>query len=299
MEQFQVAISSGEILKGCFWPKENAKGNLTIQTGMNEHASRYDEFARYFNEQGFNVYCLDSFGQGENAESVEDLEKWPEHGFFKNVEGIAKMIEKAKENGLPTTHMGHSMGSFMTQYLIEKYPLITDKIIICGSNGGQGLLMSAAKLLAKITVGKKKWDKPAKFMNNLGLGPYTKAIKDRKTDLDWLSYNEENVQKYVADPYCGATNTGGFWRGFTEGMAVIWKKKNLKNISLDQKILIIAGAEDPVGQNGKGPKWLEKTYKSLGVKDVTLILYENMRHEIHNENGKEVVLEDILAFLEK
>lgn len=299
MEQFSVIISTGETLKGCYWPAPEAKANLTIITGMQEYAARYDSFAQFFNSKGINVWCLDAFGQGSNVEKVEDLQKWPEDAFKKNVEAISKMVKLAKANGLPTTHMGHSMGSFMTQSLMEHYPGLPEKTILCGSNGGQKGLMKMAKVLSGILVSKKKWDLPNKTMTNLGLGGYSKAIKDRKTDLDWLSYDEENVQKYIADPYCGAPNTGGFWKEFLKGMATIWEKKNLEKVAKDQKVLIIGGAEDPVGQNGKGLEWLEKTYKGLGVEDVTLIIYPHMRHEIHNEIGKEKVLEDILAFIER
>ena len=296
-EQFMVTLQDGTILKGWHWEKENATHNFTLITGMDEYAFRYDRLARFLNDNGINVYVLDALGQGLNAESVEKQELWPEDGFAKNVEAIHLMIELAKTNGLPTTHMGHSMGSFLTQSLMQKYPKDADKIILCGSNGGQGFLMKAGYLMAKMKVNKKNWDKECPMLQNLGLGGYTKAIKDRKTDLDWLSYNEENVKTYIEDPYCGAKNSGCFWREFLKGMSSLWNKKNLKKMSKDEVILITAGEEDPVGQNGKGPKWLEKTYKGLGIENVTLKLYPSMRHEIHNEKDYLTVYNDWLNFI--
>ena len=297
MEEFSVL--KDEPLKGRFWPAKKPVANLTIITGMDEHALRYAPLAAYLNESGINVWCLDAYGQGLNVDSPEKLEIWPDDGFFKNVDGIAEMIKLAKSNGLPTTHMGHSMGSFMTQSLIERYPGLVEKVILCGSNGGQKGLMDVAHVLAKILVTKKNRDLPNKTMDSLGLGGYVKAIKDRKTDFDWLSYNEENVATYIADPYCGHPNTGGFWVAFTAGMKTIWAKKNLAKVSKDQKILLIAGEEDPVGQNGKGVRWLEKTYKQQGIKDVTMILYPHMRHEILNEIGKEKPYADVKEFILK
>ena len=120
-----------------------------------------------------------------------------------------------------------------------------------------------------------------------------------RLNVRYFSYNEENVQKYIADPYCGHFNTGGFWREFLKEMAHLWDGKNMKKVSPEEKIFIIAGEEDPVGQNGKGPKWLEKKYKALGVKDVTLKLYPHARHEIHNEDIRETVYQDILDFILK
>lgn len=298
-KEFEIVLSSGEKMKGFAMPVENPVAVLNLQTGMAEYAKRYAGFGNWLNERKVSLYVLDAFGQGLNSPNPDDQGKWPVDAFAKNVEGIHLMNEMSRVKGIPLATMGHSMGSFMTQSLIQRYPHNTDKVIICGSNGGQGFLMKMGNLIAKMKVNKKNWDLECPMLQNLGLGGYSKAIKDRKTDLDWLSYNEENVQKYIADPYCGHYNTGGFWHEFLKEMAHLWDAKNMKKVSKDEKILIIAGEEDPVGQNGKGPKWLEKKYKALGVEDVTLKLYPHARHEIHNEDIWETVYQDILDFILK
>lgn len=294
---FSVKVSSGEEVKGHYWAAEKPIANLNIQTGMCETSIRYAPFAEFLNQHGINVWVLDAFGQGLNAPTVDDLQKWPKDGFSKNVEAIHLMNELAKQNGLPLTTMGHSMGSFMTQSLLQRYPHYTDKVIICGSNGGQGFLMKMGYLMAKIKVNEKNWDKESPMLQNLSIGAYEKSVKDRKTDCDWLSYNEENVQTYIADPYCGHKNTGGFWKEFLRGMSTLWDKKNLKKMSKDENILIVAGQDDAVGQNGRGPKWLEKTYKGLGIEKVSLRLYKHMRHEILCETDKQQVFDDLCAFI--
>ena len=40
-------------------------------------------------------------------------------------------------------------------------------------------------------------------------------------------------------------------------------------------------------------------YKELGIKSVQLKLYDQMRHEVLHEKGKEDVYAKILAFLQK
>jgi alpha-beta hydrolase superfamily lysophospholipase len=40
-------------------------------------------------------------------------------------------------------------------------------------------------------------------------------------------------------------------------------------------------------------------YQKLGMKDVTLVIYPNMRHEIHNEKEHMKVYEQISEFLNK
>ena len=295
--KFSVTLNTGETLSGYLWEAASPKQTLCVMTGMNEYALRYAPFAEFMNQHSVSVRVLDAFGQGLNAESVERQQIWPEQAFAKHVDAIRLMLKEASKNGQPVFVMGHSMGSFMVQSLIERYPECADGVIICGSNGGQNTLMQAACRLASVLVTKKNREKPSPVLQNAGLGAYTKAIKDRVTDLDWLSYDRENVRKYIEDPWCGHENTGGFWLEFLKGMATIWTKKSLEGISGKEKIFIIAGADDPVGQNGKGPKWLFDTYKKLGVHDVSLKIYPKMRHEILREADGETVMKDILAFI--
>ena len=296
-EKFEVKTKNGDVLKGWHWPCPDAVVNLTIITGMNEYAMRYDEFAKWMNAHEVNVWCLDACGQGRNAESELLLERWPENGFDRNVDGIYEMIRMASRNGLPTYHLGHSMGSFMTQSLMERYPLCADGIILCGSNGGQAALMKTGFNLSKILVRDSNWYKENRTLQNMGMGGFAKAVKDRETDFDWLSYNKENVQSYIDDPWCGHWNTGGFWKEFMRGMSKIWQNREMEKMSRREKILIISGEDDPVGRMGKGPVWLWKKYRNMGLNRTVLKLYPRMRHEILNETGKEIVYRDILRFI--
>ncbi|MDO5133292.1 MAG: alpha/beta hydrolase [Eubacteriales bacterium] len=297
MEQFCVKASPSEELRGWYWPAEAPRANLTVITGMDEYAARYDAFARWMNEREINVWVLDAFGQGLNAESAERQELWPKDAFRKTLRAIHGMNRLARQNGLQTVQMGHSMGSFLTQALIEKYPHYTDKVILCGSNGGQDALMKTGYALSRLLVNDRNRDEPSSVLQSMGLGSYARSVKGRKTDFDWLSVNEENVQDYIRDPYCGQINSGGFWREFLRGMAQIWDRRSLRHISEQERILIISGADDPVGRMGKGPQWLYDKYRELGVQDVSLRLYEGMRHEILHETDREKVFTDILAFI--
>lgn len=298
METFEVVLPSGKSLKGTSWVKEGSTRNLVMHTGMNEYSARYDRFALYLNEQGIDVHILDAEGQGKNVSSPEEQEKWTVGAFDLSIDCLAEKIKELRKQGKPVYLMGHSMGSFMVQRLLERYPHISDGVVICGSNGPNAKgLMSIAAVLSNMIVHKGNWDKPSGLLSNLGLGAYTKSVKDRKTDNDWLSYNEENVRLYNEDPYCGHRNTNGFWRVFLNGMKYVWRPEEMKKVSKEERIFIIAGDSDPVGANGKGPKALYDAYKKLGINDVALKIYPHMRHEIHNEDDYLTVYKDIAEFL--
>lgn len=300
MSIFEVKINNEISLKGNEFLLPNPKAHVLAITGMNEHSLRYANFAKELNEAGYSFSMFDHFGQGENAKNIDDLEKWPKDAWNMMLKALNIKVNELRKDGIPVYLMGHSMGSFAMQAYLETYPNTIDKIIIMSSNGKNNkLAFNMGYMITRITTTKKNWDKEDKLMAKLSLGGYVKAVKDRKSDNDWLSYNLENVQNYNDDPYCGHYNTHGFFYGFMEGLHELYKKKNLKKISKDEKILIVAGEDDPVGASSKGPKSLEKMYKSLGVKNVTLKLYPKMRHEILNEVERDKVVSDIIHFLDK
>jgi alpha-beta hydrolase superfamily lysophospholipase len=56
---------------------------------------------------------------------------------------------------------------------------------------------------------------------------------------------------------------------------------------------------DPVGDYGAGVHRVYESFRKIGIKDVSMKLYENDRHEILNETDRETVMEDIALWIEK
>ena len=299
-EQIKVESRFGQTLVGYAWTCSKPKSNLVIVTGMEEHASRYDDFAKFLNGHGYNVYCLDHYGQGDTSKVDDTLGIVPKSFFSKSVKNIDDIVTSCRVSLLPTYIFAHSMGSFMLQDYIQRFTDHVNKVIICGSNGPNAKISyKAGKLLARITMRKKTRNDKAKFMDNFIFGMYAKAIKPHKTRFDWLSVNEENVAKYIDDPYCGYGSSKGFYYEFMKGCCRLYKRKFLKKIRKDMHVLIIAGEKDPVGANGKGPAKLAKMYKKLGLENVELKIYKGLRHEILNEKENQEVYNDILSYLDK
>ena len=63
-------------------------------------------------------------------------------------------------------------------------------------------------------------------------------------------------------------------------------------------ILMISGDQDPVGNYGKGVLEVYNVLKENRCQ-VTLILYEDGRHEILNEINRQEVYHDILSWIKK
>jgi len=288
-----------EILFGYAWTCKQPKANIMIFTGMQETAERYDDFAKYLNLNHFDVYCIDHYGQGLNIKDGDVRGIWPSNGFSRSVKTFAELNDKLQNTGLPIYIFAHSMGSFMAQDYMQRFAKKCDKVVLCGTDYAEPFVMSFAYRLASLMVKKDRRDLPNEKLAKFVTGSFSKKVKNRRTDFDWLSYNNENVDKYIKDPKCGFIATGGFYKDFLKGMRMIAKKKYLAKIHKGTPVLIIAGEEDPVGHMGKGPKKLYKKYKSLGLRDVALKLYKNMRHEILNETNNKIVYKEIVDFYNK
>ena len=302
MERKPISIKTvnGDILFGFAWENEKPEGVVVIATGMEEASYRYDDFAKFLNKNGFNVYCIDHYGQGESVVDESQLGIVPRSFFSKCVRVLDDVAKKYAIKDKPLIIFGHSMGSFMVQDFIQRYNKRPTKAVIMGTNGPNAkVLFSMGYPLARLVAKLRGENRKAKFLAGMAVGAYSKSVKDRKTPLDWLSYNEENVQKYIADPKCGYGSSNGFYRELLKGNHRLYKKKFLEKINKELPILVIAGKDDPVGAYGKGPTSLVNLYHKLGVKNAELKLYDHMRHEILNEDDKLKVYNDILEFLKK
>lgn len=298
-EKVSFTNKLGEELFGYSWTVESPKANVIIVTGMEEYAERYDEFANFLNEHGYDVFCIDHYGQGLNVSNVDELGIVPPSFFSKSVKNIDQLVSKCRPSCLPTYIFAHSMGSFMLQDYIQRFTQHVNKVVICGTNGPSNkLTYSFGYFLAKLLVRKKNRDQKAKLFSHLAFGAFNKKIKNPNFAFDWLSNNVENVERYVQSPYCGYGSTNGFYLELLKGNNRLFKKKFIKKIRPDMSIFIVSGQDDPAGSFGKGPKSLYRMYRRNGVSDVHLKLYANMRHEILNENGHEAVFQDILRFFE-
>ena len=307
-QRIELVSKNGDILFGLSWHIEDGIANVIIMEGMEEHASRYDDFAKYLNKEGFNVYAIDVYGQGENvAPDLSNRGIWPKSAFRKQVQAVDALVEKLRISCRPTFIFAHSMGSFMAQDYIQRYTEHVSKVVLCGS-GSKNPAVPVGFLLAKLLVHNDTRNDKAKLLNTLMFSGFNKRIKNPRTPYDWLSVNEENVDKYIADPLCGYGPTNGFCYEFLKGMNRLYKKKFLRKIRKDLDIFIISGSDDPVTNYGKSVGVLQKMYTKLGVMNVQTKIYEGYRHEILNEkmtdeNGNvydvNPVYKDVVAFFKQ
>lgn len=279
--------------------KKEPVGVLQIVHGMAEYIDRYDNFAKYMTEHGFNVIGHDHLGHGYSVSDERD------YGFFAEENGDKIIIEdmhsvtqyaKEKWEELPNFILGHSMGSFCLRQYLTKYSNDVFGAIIMGT----GWIPSAAALLGKTIATHTCKSKGSHTVNplliKLTLEPYNKPFAPARTNCDWLSKDEKQVDLYVNDKLCGFDFTAGAYKDFFTVLEKIAKNKQLIGMRKSLPILITSGSVDPVGGK-KACEKLNAQYKRCGIDDVTFKLWENDRHEILNELDKSDVYDYICTWL--
>ena len=283
------------------WLPEGApKAVLQIVHGIAEYVHRYNDFAEFLAENGIAVVGEDHLGHGKSvSEGAPHIYFAKKDGWNKVVSDIHSLrkICGEKFSDVPYFMMGHSMGSFLARTYLIKYPGDIDGAIIMGTAQQNGALVVGGKAAATIVGKLFGFDKPHDIITNLAFGGYNKKIENPRTSLDWISANEENVDRYIADPKCGEDATVGLFLDLLGGIEFIKKQENVDKMDVTKPVLFIAGEKDPIGDCGKGVKAAFETFHKAGVKDLTLKLYPNLRHEILNEDCKQEVYEYIYKWL--
>lgn len=304
-KEFTFASFGGlcELYAKSFFPENSAeiKAIVQITHGMAEYSDRYADFARYLNSQGFAVYTHDHLGHGNSVSSDEQL------GFFGEKDGYITLVEdvkrltdiiKSENQGKKIILFGHSMGSFIARSFCEKYGNEIDGAVFCGTSGPNPGA-SVGKRIADYVSKRNGPHFRSEFINSLAFSSYNKKIKSPRTAFDWLTRDDDTVDKYIADPKCGFLFTAAGYRDLFSVLTSVSKRSWYANVPYALPILLTAGESDPVGAYGKGVKEVAKLLRDTNHGDVTLKLYSECRHEILNELNKDEVYSDISQWMDK
>lgn len=277
------------------------RGVVQIIHGMAEHTARYEDFACELCGHGYIVAGLDHCGHGLSVSDPEQLGHLPMKkgaDILVNDAHNFSLILRGAYPDAPFFLFGHSMGSFVTRRFVTDFPEGLAGAVISGTGQQPVPLSLSGNMLCRV-LGKRFGETHrSALVDGMAAGGYAKGIKDARTPVDWLSYNVENVDKYIADPLCGFMFSVGGYEAVTNLTAEIATTSHAKEIPADMPLFFVSGIDDPVGDCGKGVVAAVKMYREAGVRDVDMILYPGMRHEILNEDDKAKVYVDVLNWLE-
>lgn len=286
------------------WMPENCEVRAVIQLthGIAEHIDRYGDFADFLTRHGFAVAGMDLPGHGDSICEGELK------GFFADKDGwrcavqdIRSLMSKMHNDypDKPCFLFGHSMGSFLVRTFLILYPDAGLKGAILSGTGYENIFAIKFGMLAcAFEAGKKGVRNHSTFLCKLAFDGHNKPFEPARTKFDWLSRDNEIVDKYIADENCGFDSTIGLIQDMVGGIAFNQKKKNLAKMNKSLPVLFVSGGRDAVGAMGKGPRKAYGSFVKAGASDAAIKIYPEARHEILNEINRQEVYNDILVWIE-
>ncbi|MGH3877543.1 MAG: alpha/beta fold hydrolase [Actinophytocola sp.] len=284
MRELTFPGRDGQRIVAYRWEPEGApRGVVQLTHGMGEHVRRYDALAGALTGEGFLVVGQDHRGHGATAGSDAELGMLGADGWAELVADIGVLAgrTRAEHAGLPYALVAHSMGSFAAQQFLLDHSHDVTAVALTGTSV-LDLLEPALDL-----------DAP------LDLSAFNAPFAPARTDFDWLSRDEAQVDAYVADPRCGFGIDPAAGKAMFAAARAVADPARLAAMRKDLPIYVAAGELDPVGGQLALVHALVDRYRTAGLTDVTLRTYPDARHEVFNETNRAEVVADLLGWLDR
>ena len=271
--RFRYQGADGTGLAGFLWrdPDVQPRGVLQLAHGAGEHAGRYFDPLAPVMAAGWVIYAADHRGHGQTS-GMSQLGDFGPGGAPAAVDDMAILSRRARADHphLPLVLMGHSMGAMFAQAYVLDHSGLIDALVLSGTAG------------------------PGPRMKG---GPNS-VYANPRTPYDWLSRDPAEVDRYIADPFCGIQFTEGSAASFAALREREATPTALAGVKPGLPVYVFVGDEDPINQNLERLTPLITAYRAAGL-DVTLKVYTGGRHEMLNETNRAEVVGDLVTWLER
>ncbi len=267
-ETTHTARDGAEIFWQEWLPDTDPRAVLVLVHGLGEHSSRYQVLAGRFTDEGIAVFTMDNRGHGKSSggRGVMDFEKV--------LSDIEELLAQAHQRypDAPVILFGHSLGALLTMtYTEREVPAVVAQIA------------SAPALDSELREQKVKFT----IANVLG-GVAPDIVLPTGLDSKGVSRDPAVVAAYEADPLVHDKGSFGLAKATFSAMDAM-----MEQTTFPVPLLIIHGTGDRLTVPSASKQFVEQV-----TGDVTLIEYEGLYHEPHNEPEQEEVFSDIMGWLE-
>jgi len=306
VKQFEVSLldstTGAKIRLYSMKASSKPKGVIVVAHGMAEHGGRYERFANHLVTNGYHTLCYDHRGHGETvAYGAPQGMFTQQDGLQKVVEDMGVVVTHAHEENpkLPIILFGHSMGAIIGLNYCIKHSDKIDAAALWNAGVDGGALLVVYNLLLKVERMLRGSDTSSFIANKLAFEDWNKKFAPNRTPFDWLSRDEAEVDKYIADPMCGFMASNGLWLEIVKAIKIGANDNELTKIRNDLPIHLSAGGKDPCSDYGKAVERVHTRLKKTGIQDLALTIDPDNRHEALNELNRDNTMTEFVTWLDE
>jgi len=267
--EFNLIAEDGNPLVGLCWVPAEPRAVVCLIHGLGEHIGRYDHVARHLNGSEIAVYGIDQRGHGRNPGKKGHASC---RCLWDDVESVMKEA-RLRHLDLPMFLYGHSWGgNIMINYLLRRNSSEVKGAVL----SSPWLQLSFEPTSWQLTLGRWISKIYPGFIQANGLLP------------EYLSRDASVGEAYLNDPLVhDKISAGLFTEAFSNGQYAL---DHAEKLSIP--VLIMHGTDDSITSASAS-----EAFSKSAAGYSTLKLWTGMRHETHNELGKEEVLDYITQWI--
>jgi alpha-beta hydrolase superfamily lysophospholipase len=269
---FRYHGEDGTPLAGFVWRgSPTPKAIVQLAHGAGEHAMRYLAPLQPLLQAGYLLYAADHRGHGMTS-GMSQLGQFGPGGVEAAINDMAVLsrLARAENPKLPLILLGHSMGAMFAQAYLYDHSTLLDALILSGTSGPGPRLA----------------------------GSFNDAFPNPRTDYDWLSRDNAEVDKYVADPFCGIQFDSASQASLGQLRESSKRLQAPGKVGRNLPVYIFVGDKDPIHDNLTRLTPLVDAYVHGGL-NVDFKVYPGGRHEMLNEINRAEVVADLIAWLDR
>lgn len=251
---------------------EKPKGIVLISHGYGGHSGQYQHFMDFLSRNGYGVYAYDHRGHGRSRTPKGHLERY--ELLIEDMSALVQMIKRTHP-GVPLFTFGHSMGGFVA----FAYGLLQPQTL-------SGQIFSAPALGMPWGTG---WI--PEFLFEL-LGTHLGQLRVYHLVKRQAARDEGFRRALRTDPLALKFATVRFFYEFIH-RGIRWVQQNADKYTLP--CLFLHGRADKIIPYATS----QTVMQQISSTDKTLKLYECLYHELLQEPERDMLMQDILQWLEQ
>ena len=279
-------------------PKTAPKAVLQLVHGMCGCKERFEPVMEYMAANGVACIASDLRGHGESVRSLDDL-GYMYKGGYKALISDLRLVSQwghCEFSGLPYFLLGHSMGSLAARIFVKEDDSGLDGFIVCGSPSWNPLSVIGKWLTGAGCALGFGHSRP-KFLHRMTSDRYNRKFA-AEGPQSWTCSDPQVRKSFRENPLCNFSFTMNGAYNLLSMMGETYKSDQWSLSNPMMPVMFLAGSDDPCIISEQKFHRAAYAMHKAGYRNVTSVLYPDMRHEVLNEIDKKTVWKDILDFIE-